>query len=1101
MSEQIVEEFSKEDLDFIKGILEPLNKNPLNSEELNPMAKVFRQKMGYAEPVVFDEEPTQDQELVDEELKSDEDQEEEFEESEPAPPSFRKFEDEDDEINLDELLNQPSISPTSEPEKSEDTDLSSSFEQLGTETWDEFTTTTAPTFEDEEKKVEEDSSWADAFDFPSQKEETFSETPPPSADEGLLDEKQKDTLGGEDDWSFPSSESTSFGEELGEAGGTDFDFPSTPSEDPFADSKPVDDFSDFGVDLDTVSNLDSDQDSSSEGDLDKVSDLEPPDLDEIGEPTSGVKEGVLEDELSSLLEEEKSIEESLTDEDLAIIQQEIIKYPPRLRRKVIDCIVNNRISIKNQKELLELIKHQQPAEGIAEYLSSVLGEEVTLKDPTGAYTDDGVPIIATKSIYTKEGALQRRKLIRNTILFSLGFIFLFTAIVTSYKYIIIPGRAASYYEEGLKSLRLYAKEKDENEKKNLLRLAKENFIRGEEIQPHSLKYLNMYGVEYLKIGRYNDSFEMLFGRVEPAFPDWNKRNDVPIISLTEESKWDDRYIEIAGIIKDKNGSVNLTSQDRKKRKIIKAGAYIVSRLKENIYHKETFINLGRFHSFNSKDFIEDPKNNIYKNDDLAIEYYKKVFTDANDPANIEARAGIAKVYYNKGEYPRAASEYNKIIEIHPKSPIGHGGLLNSYIEIWRRDGNPQFVLNHHRIVKNQLKIEKDLSLYILSKLAGFYIDLDPQETRIRYNVTPQDQVTGLDIDDNAFDILNTIFYKKEKIDGDVIYGNKYAEGYFQRGRYFLKKKEALRAMKQFELAATYDSMHYPAILRMAEYYMYTMNYNEAENLLKAAEKVYKEYRNEYGRRDEDETLIYGDPGRIYFNRGKIIYIQSCGILSTDQIKEFPGRKIYPERAWIKIPDTEINRRRNGLYLASEFFKLANTEPHVLKDPEKRREMIYYTGWIEYMLGNFDLAINIWNDLGEEDLYHNTTLLMGMANSSYYTKQYNSALGYYKKIMSVYEAKEASVKNIVPEDQGHQEIFQTLIAVYNNIGAVFESVGNYQEALAYYWKAIETARKIDVVSEIANSNKDLLMKKQRLGQQPLLEDWLSPTLDTIADMIR
>ena len=82
---------------------------------------------------------------------------------------------------------------------------------------------------------------------------------------------------------------------------------------------------------------------------------------------------------------------------------------------------------------------------------------------------------------------------------------------------------------------------------------------------------------------------------------------------------------------------------------------------------------------------------------------------------------------------------------------------------------------------------------------------------------------------------------------------------------------------------------------------------------------------------------------------------------------------------------------------------------------------------------------------------------------------------------------------------HQEIFQTLIAAYNNIGAVYERQGNEEEAMRHYWKSIETAKLIMATSEIAMTNKDMLFKKKTGDKLPLLEDWLSPTIDTVAEM--
>ena len=249
-----------------------------------------------------------------------------------------------------------------------------------------------------------------------------------------------------------------------------------------------------------------------------------------------------------------------------------------------------------------------------------------------------------------------------------------------------------------------------------------------------------------------------------------------------------------------------------------------------------------------------------------------MFTDGGDPTNTEANAGLAKIYYNQESFGKAASYYNKIIEVHPKDPQGHGGLLSTYIEMWRRDKNPQFVLNHHRQVRNSLEIESDLSLFVLSKLAAFYIDLDPTELRIKYNVTPEDQVTNMDIDDNIIHILNLAFNRSEKQDGMEVSGDEYAEQYYQRGRYYIGKNESMRALKQFELAANYDPAHYIAVMEMAEHYIRQENNQEAWKLLENAEKRYQAFHKNFGNREEDETLLRGDIGRIYFNMGKIIYL-------------------------------------------------------------------------------------------------------------------------------------------------------------------------------------------------------------------------------------
>ena len=150
-----------------------------------------------------------------------------------------------------------------------------------------------------------------------------------------------------------------------------------------------------------------------------------------------------------------------------------------------------------------------------------------------------------------------------------------------------------------------------------------------------------------------------------------------------------------------------------------------------------------------------------------------------------------------------------------------------------------------------------------------------------------------------------------------------------------------------------------------------------------------------------------------------------------------------------------------------------------------------------MNSDYESALAEFSNLGEEDSYENPNVMMGRAASYYYTDQLNASLGNYLKLKDDFEEKEAKIQVVVPEESSHQEIYQTLIATYNNIGAIYERKGNTSQSLKYYWKSIETARKINSVTEIANFNKDMLFKGRE--DMPLIDDWLSPTIDTIKQL--
>ncbi len=1153
--------YNDDELSRIQEILNPLNENPIVTESLNPMGKILRKIKGEPEPEVS--EPTEEGDGGIEFNEGSEDSE-----MGEEPPEFKNFDEDDDsiddllDVDIDSLGSQTESpeeesieeeSPEDSPEDTLPEDESPSFEEPPSFDEEPTAEDESPSFEeppsfDEEPIAEDESpsledSEADPFGDVTPDPEVAEEDDP-FADLGPAQSGATD-FGGEDPFAEEAPVDPDFGmDEASSEPDLDLDPPSLEEEpqldgetDPLADMGDLDlgDESETSMDeeSDPLGGLGDEPEEESVPDLggdfleeeaappsdseDMFSEMEPsesettvPELEDEEEDLGGLGDISDEDDLGDFGEEAEAEAEDeaipeLTDEELAIIQQEIIHYPPKLKRTVIDSITKDKLSPKEQRELIDLIKSSAKPEEIAAFLSDRLGYPVDLQDPTGLYSETGIPIIASNPIYTKKGEFERRQLIKRTLFGAAAAILLITTLVSGYKYVFKPLRAAAYYNDGLEDIKKAGVETNQDRRRELLLNAERNFLQGEKINPNDVDYLNKYGMAYMRVGEYKQSFIKLFGDVQPDFGmeasdpqhsrNWSNRVDVPIISLAPGQTWDEEKLQHGATNDpDPRSYLRVIAQDKVERRIVKAGSYIVAELGKKIHDNETYINLGRFHSNVAQKFVSGEEGQAYKNDQLAINYFKQVFTDGGDPTNVEANAGLAKIYYNQESFGKAATYYNKIIEVHPKDPVGHGGLLSTYIEMWRRDQNPQFVLNHHRQVRNSLEIEGDLSLFVLSKLAAFYIDLDPTELRIKYNVTPEDQVTNMDIDDNIVHILNLSFNRTEKRDGMEVNGDEYAEQYYQRGRYYIGKNESLRALKQFELAANYDPAHYLSVMEMAEHFIRQENNQEAWKLLENAEKRYQAFHKNYGNREEDETLLRGDIGRIYFNMGKIIYLGAALVNLDDKVDEYPARKVYPNHDAKQLTETEIERK-NNLNNSLAFFTKALK--HNLSDEQKIRELHYYTGWINYMNSDYEAALSDFSNLGEEDSYENPNVMMGRASAYYYTDQVNASLGNYLKLRDDFEEREAKIQVVVPEETTHQEIYQTLIAVYNNIGAIYERKGNTSQALKNYWKSIETARKLNTVTEIANYNKDMIFRGR--NDIPLLDDWLSPTIDTIKDL--
>ncbi|TGK05536.1 hypothetical protein EHQ53_18115 [Leptospira langatensis] len=1235
--------YSDQELGQIRSILEPLSKNPETSEDLNPMLSTFREKMGYGVPINIEDEDSDSGEAPEEDTFDLGGEEEEAPEptQRPKPLSFS----EEDDIDLDELLTEPSAAGST-PSIDAGDDPFGGFDETPPAS-DDFGDFGSP----EPAQTEEDpfaSSGMDDFGVPETADsspdttgfgggddpfggldsaptldsplEDFDANPPAASDDfGASSDFNMDDLGspadsdsdpfagfGGDDSPAASEDLGDFGAEppteedpfanfdasemedspgdefglgegdpfgaapagesdFGDLGGFDdssadsgasFDEAPTGDSDPFADFAPVaggdhDPFSDLSS-ATSVPESDPFADFSAEpaGEMELESVPESadftsfsPDLDADSDSDLGA--AAFEEDLRSLGGEEKEdIDKSLTDEELAIIQKEILRYPPLLRKTVIESIVQDRLSKKAQRDLLELIKVESTPDEVAAFLSSALGVPVTLTDRTGAYSADGVPIITSDPIYTREGYIERRKKIRRTFYAVAAALLLGFGGYFTYKHIILPRQAAQNYEAGLEQIREMGAKKfagslGEEDRKKYLTSIEDSYDKGFDIDPYNLKYMNLYGVEYSRAGEYELSFEKLFGRIEPdlgagTLDSWNKREQAPLVRLAQGESWNDKKFKTSTVVNQgKEGVKFLLDQEKTARKVVVPGAFLVMRLRDKSHDNNTYRNLGWFHSQIMPDFAEpsEGKKGRYKNDALSVDYYSKVFTDGESPYDELSTAGIAKIYYNRREFGKAASFYNRIVEANPKSVPGQSGLISTYLEMWKESGDPQFVLNHHRLLRNNLDMESELPFYTLSKLASFYATIDPQELRIKYNINPVDQVSGIEIEESAIRLLDTIYRRsmEDERTGTEIEGKDYAEGYYQRGQYYLSQKENIQARRFFEKAATLDPKHWLAVLELAEHSIRVGNFEEAKDLLKEADARYQASMRWFGSKDEDETLYEGNPARIHFDLGKIRYLLSAGLSEKESLKEFPGRKIYPFRSRsesdgkslsVLKEEEEKRNRRNELRNSLQEFNLVDAEEPQFDLIRKwrrelpaslLREMKFYKGWVEYMDSDFDKALADWTGFEDKDEYYNATLLMGKGNAFFYTGQTKTALGYFLRVKDDMEEKLPQMSSPKTEDPYHQEVYQTLIAAYNNIGACYENLSkkagvqeseNYTaQALQNYWKAIETARKINEASEISLSNKDLLFKKDALKREPLLEDWVSPTLESIKDLVR
>jgi tetratricopeptide (TPR) repeat protein len=813
-------------------------------------------------------------------------------------------------------------------------------------------------------------------------------------------------------------------------------------------------------------------------DFEAQQDLQTPELSlESPDTTSEQKDtfdlgdiSIDESELKQMKEQallSEGIGAELSDKELAQLRQSLLSYSEPVRKAIIDAIVNEKISRPEQRILLNMLIDEAEEANILDFIEEKLGyrPKVSIEK-----TKEGIPIIYTEDVSPE--ALKRKRQRTTILLFSsisliVGSI-LFLLGIRFYHYY----STKNLYEQGLKileqanSLPISEREKAITEAENYF----ENALSKEG--EFNVKYLNLYGNAYIKLGKFDQAFEKLFGKIQPDYL-WNSpQQRVPLINKI--TSWRN-YNEIR-----QGYYTEFSSNDNVKRTLLMPGGYTVTRLRDGTFDKENIINLAKFHSLNFPYFLESEEGKKYKNDELAIDYYKIILTLMNKPNDPEAIYGIGQIYYNQKKFSKATNEFQKIIDQNPDNILGHDGILNTYIEVWKENKDPRYVIAKHRYLQ-QINLEKKLPIYTLAKLAGFYVDINPETLRIKYNVDPVNTINQLDINTTTEYLLDLIYHKKEERDGIEIEGKKYGEGFYQRGRYYFKIKQFQNGVKQFQNAYYFDPKHFPAILHIGEYYLYKLkDYDKAKDYFLEALKVYLKEKDFYGIRPEDETLISFNKGLIYYNIVSVIF-------------EKHKKEFIPPITSLSEPNESYQNLLKE-FDSTEEYNLKAIE--LLEDQDKTNISLYRQGFIDYIHGNYDDAIKNWLSIREtEDLYKSPIYYIALGNVSFKKEQYNQALDYFKQS-----------EKILEEQKKLKDIYNHILYyTYNNIGATYEAlyyknmnkIPKYkldelkQKSMSYYYKALEFGNQNKIIPVKSKINLDLSFKREK--NQIELEDSLLPEL--------
>ena len=839
------------------------------------------------------------------------------------------------------------------------------------------------------------------------------------------------------------------------------------------------------------------------GDDFSFDDMAPPSLDDVSPEViqksaqKSFGDFDLADELNELADEQK--EKEISDEQLSSLRYTLKSYSPLVRQNVIDTILGNKLGKADTGELVKKLVAGIGETEVKKFLEDKLGKKLA---DTGIKKETDRKVIVTRPQYTEKGIAGRKRMV------SLAKF----AIIAVPVFLLLGG---SIYYFGIKK---YLYHRDINKGKEIILSqsflssdtpkAEKYFEKAIERYPGKSEAYLQFADAYRRQGLYENAFEKLFGKISI-----NPGQKAIRFENREINRGEDFWnvLQKVPIIRYKGKDRKILYINDIPWKLQKKGAYILTHLDQKKDEAIVLYALGSFHSSPARKFSQS----AYRNNRLGIDYYNRILNFKSSTPMFQrekflsaAILGIGDIYYHNDDYNKAHDYFEKIIRKDPYDVEGQTGMMKSLIKMYespsyQTSNDPRLIIQQHSLIKHTYKIEKKLPLYMLARLARFYIDLpDKDDLRIEYNTSPIDKVNNRTLKSRAEELLNIMYAKTdEDIYGNKISGKTFAEGYYQRGRYFrYVVKEYRMAMTQFEYAFKYDPNHFMALNDRAEILMELNDYEGAKkHLLLAEEKISDSFQDNLGDRPEDETLLEADRGVITFNLAKTLYLSRVKNLDSSH-------------DWFRMQETE-KFEESGEYgkealitmLDQVDMYLDKAENQGLKSDYTRSELAYYRGWINYVKSDYPGALLNWQSISPtwNDKMPNLELAksyalyyMGTRNKKDQRRYMETSLSHLYYLQGKYAPLAEKIARPNESNRTHETIFSKMSIIENNMGAVFEMMGEEENALKHYQKSVEYSKKINKENEIAQLNIRLSFKRMELDvheKYPLIMDFISPYL--------
>ncbi|HOO70814.1 MAG TPA: tetratricopeptide repeat protein [Spirochaetota bacterium] len=446
----------------------------------------------------------------------------------------------------------------------------------------------------------------------------------------------------------------------------------------------------------------------SEEDLDEIDRIDIGDIEAPERETKGGEEFTIEP-----LEEEVGMappprevaaEEplELTEKELKRLKKAILLFNAGLIKAIKDVIVNDLLSPKDTRALVDLILSGKAEDTVHRFLEKKLNRKIERREEGPS----GRRVLYARAEYTKEGRERQRRLFKVTKIFGAAAVVAFIITILSYQYLYKPYMAKKLITQGVALIR---ERGDYKKKPGDYRKAEEIFRDvNENYRENYLPGYTSYGRAYFDVKEYS-----------PALQKFNKAF-----------------------------SINPADIDT-----LNGLGYFYSRVPDEYYRliKDNINNW--YYKGKKKEMAE--KSQL----DVAINFYRMVLQ--RDSENITALFGIGNAYYHQGQYLRAKKYYEDILKADPDSAVGYAGLLNLYID---RDSFAQAATLHARIKDKDMMPE--LPSALLGKLAEYYLSkkrTDDSSIRIDYGVqSPRIK----DEDDNPYPAVISVLNDLVRRDPD-----------------------------------------------------------------------------------------------------------------------------------------------------------------------------------------------------------------------------------------------------------------------------------------------------------------------------------------------